>query len=121
MRCAADDGGTGCHAQSERRSGIDDGVIHGHDALAASSLIDPGVVSLQALHIEGKTRGERTAGETLGLPRHGAPLIAAAADGSFAQPAANAEVALEVDVERFYRLLNERLVGRAMTRRTRRR
>jgi inosine-uridine nucleoside N-ribohydrolase len=95
-----------------RRTGIDDGVIHAHDALAMASLIEPSIVSLQPMHIEVETRGELTAGETLGYRkpmRRSAPRLEASADGGLTPPEVNAKVALEVDVGRFLGLLTERL------------
>ena len=97
-----------------RRTGIDDGTIHAHDALAMASFIEPGIVSLHPMHIEVETRGEFTAGETLGyrksMPRS-APWQAASAESSLTSPEANAKVALEVDVGRFFGLLTERLAA----------
>ncbi len=49
-----------------RRTGLDEGVIHAHDALAMASILEPRVVSLTAMHIEVETRGEFSAGQTLG-------------------------------------------------------
>ena len=97
-----------------RRTGIDDGTLHAHDALAMASCIEPGLVSRHPMHIEVETRGEWTAGETLGYRRplrRSAPRQQAPSDSSLAPPAANAVVALEVDVGRFLELLTERLAA----------
>jgi purine nucleosidase len=102
------------HAQLEqvRSTGIDDAAVHAHDALAMASVIDPGILSLRPMHIEVETRGEFSAGETLGYRRpvrHSAPLAQAPAQATPTPPAPNANVALEVDVGRFLHLLTERL------------
>lgn len=90
-----------------------------HDPLALASMIDPGVVTLQDYFVDIETSGEITAGESVAyrrLPiRHSAPLEAAAparasapVDETF-KP--NARVAVDVDAERFLRLLITRLTA----------
>jgi len=97
-----------------RRTSVDDGVIHAHDALAMASLIDPGIVSLKPMHIEVETRGEYSAGQTLGYRkpmRRSAPLLPASTESSLTPPEENAMVALEVDVARFLALVVARLAA----------
>lgn len=90
-----------------------------HDPLALASMIDPGVVTLQDYFVDIETSGEITAGESVGYRRvpfrHSAPLESEAAarqplptDETF-HP--NAKVAVDVDAERFLRLLVTRLTA----------
>jgi inosine-uridine nucleoside N-ribohydrolase len=87
-----------------------------HDSLAVATFIDPTVVTLQELLVEVETAGVFTAGETVGYRqapvRRSAPMASETARGDSApifQP--NAKVALEVDAERFLRMLVERIGG----------
>jgi inosine-uridine nucleoside N-ribohydrolase len=84
-----------------------------HDALALGAFIDPSFVQLQDIHIELETKGELTAGETLGYRRaplrRSAPLAASAPPAADAVFQPNAKVALDVDSERFLSFLVERL------------
>lgn len=96
-----------------RRTGIDGRKLLVHDALALGAFIDPSFVELQDVHIEIETKGELTAGETVGYRkapmRRSAPLAGSsdlAQDAPF-QP--NAKVAMDVDSERFLSFLVERL------------
>jgi inosine-uridine nucleoside N-ribohydrolase len=95
-----------------RRRGIDGGQLLVHDALAVGCFIDPSFVELHDVHIEVETKGELTAGETVGYRkapmRRSAPLASApeSDDPSFQ---ANAKVALNVDSERFLSFLVDRL------------
>jgi inosine-uridine nucleoside N-ribohydrolase len=96
-----------------RRTGIDGRKLLVHDALALGVFIDPSFVELQDLHIEIETKGELTAGETVGYRktpmRRSAPLVGSsdlAKDAAF-QP--NAKVAMDVDSQRFLSFLVERL------------
>lgn len=97
--------------QLRRRGGSDQQLLV-HDALALGSFIDPSFVRREDFHIEIETSGEFTAGETVGFRkapiRRSAPLLDAAdsAEDSF-QP--NAQVAVDVDSERFVSFLIERL------------
>jgi len=86
-----------------------------HDSLAVAAFLDPSLVTLQDFFVEVETSGEYTAGETVGYrrapmrksaPTDNAP--AAAAEASF-RP--NAKVAMEVDVDRFLRMLIGRLAS----------
>jgi inosine-uridine nucleoside N-ribohydrolase len=101
------------HLEHVRGTGVDDGAVHAHDALTMASLIDPDILSLRPMRIEVETRGEFSAGETLGYRkpmRRSAPLQASA--GELLTPSeTNANVALGVDVPRFMRLLISRLAG----------
>jgi len=89
-----------------------------HDSLAVATLIDPTLVTLQALQVEVETAGELTAGETVGYRkapvRRSAPMAgpshAPRADSAAAfEP--NAKVALDVDAGRFLAMLVERISG----------
>jgi inosine-uridine nucleoside N-ribohydrolase len=91
-----------------------------HDPLALASMIDPAVVTLQDYFVDIETSGEITAGESVGyrrMPmRHSAPLdsdapINAAAPTTDEIFKPNANVAVDVDPERFFRLLISRLAA----------
>ena len=90
-----------------------------HDPLALASMIDPAVVTLQDYFVDIETTGEITAGESIGYRRapirRSAPLesealahASSAADETF-RP--NTKVAVDVDPERFFRLLLARLTA----------
>ena len=101
-----------------RKSGGNSGPTM-HDSLAVGSFLDPGVVTLRDYQIEIETAGEFTAGTTLGYlrapVRRSAPPLntanAPAADNNF-HP--NARVAVDLDQERFYKLLIGRITGKAL-------
>jgi purine nucleosidase len=87
-----------------------------HDSLAVATFIDPSVVTLKELFVEVETKGEVTAGETVGYrkaPVRRSPPMAgeapAKADASAFHP--NAKVALDLDAERFLAMLVERIGG----------
>ncbi|MGB9243258.1 MAG: nucleoside hydrolase [Candidatus Acidiferrales bacterium] len=92
-----------------------------HDPLTVANLIDPGILTLKDYYVEVETDGEFTAGETIGWAygpaRGSAPM--ALADKHEGSPVlateetfkANARVAMEVDAERFFRLLLGRLTA----------
>jgi inosine-uridine nucleoside N-ribohydrolase len=92
-----------------------------HDPLTVANLIDPGILTLKDYYVEVETEGEFTAGETIGWAygpaRGSAPM--ALADKHEGSPVlateenfkANARVAVEVDSERFFRLLLGRLTA----------
>ncbi len=97
-----------------RRTGVDDGVIHAHDALAMAAFIEPGILSVQPMHIEVETQGEFSAGQTLGYRRpirRSAPRLHAPADSAPPPSTANADVARAVDVARFLEMLVDRLTA----------
>ena len=86
-----------------------------HDSLAVGTFINPAVVTLQDLFVEIETAGTFTAGETIGYrkaPMRGSPPMA---NAPVATPSKefkpNARVALDVDVERFLKLLVDRIAG----------
>jgi pyrimidine-specific ribonucleoside hydrolase len=92
-----------------------------HDPLTVANLIDPGILKFQDYYVEVETQGEFTAGETVGYSyppaRKSESFVTAqtaapplAADDSF-RP--NAKVAMEVDPDRFFRLLLGRLTATA--------
>ena len=101
------------------RTGKDVTVVAMHDPLTVANLIDPGILTLRDYYVEVETSGELTAGETVGYPfgpaRKSAPLETGSA--SVASPEEpfrpNAKVAVEVDSDRFFRLLLGRLAGPA--------
>jgi inosine-uridine nucleoside N-ribohydrolase len=83
-----------------------------HDSLAMATFLDPSIVKLQDLYVEIETAGELTAGETVGYRK--APVRGSAPmANSPAQPSKpfvpNAKVALDVDTERFFKLLIDRI------------
>jgi inosine-uridine nucleoside N-ribohydrolase len=98
------------------RKGSGSPTVAMHDPLTIAWLIDPGILTLRDHYVEIETSGEWTAGESVGFThapmRRSAPLDtsepeAAEADQTF-KP--NARVAVEVDPERFFKLL-PRLTG----------
>jgi len=101
------------------RTGKDVTVVAMHDPLTVANLIDPGILTLRDYYVEVETSGELTAGETVGYAfgpaRKSAPLETGSA--SVAPPdepfRPNAKVAVEVDSDRFFRLLLGRLAGPA--------
>ena len=86
-----------------------------HDSLALATFLDPSLVTLQEMHVEVETRGEFTAGETLGYRRapirRSPPLAEGPAKVEETVFHPNAKVALDVDAERFLKLLVGRLTG----------
>jgi inosine-uridine nucleoside N-ribohydrolase len=94
-----------------------------HDPLTVANLIDPGILTLKEYYVEVETEGEFTAGETVGYAnapaRGSAPMTTAdrpggSGAGMLATEATfrpNAKVAVEVDAERFFRLLLGRLTA----------
>ena len=96
-----------------RKSGSNGGPVM-HDSLALAAFLDPGVVTLRDYYVEVETAGEYTAGETLGYTRaplrRSAPMANAPApvpDPMKFQP--NCKVAVDLDAERFFKLLIGRL------------
>ena len=94
-----------------------------HDPLAMAAFIDPSIVKTQKCHIEVETAGEFTAGETLGYcsgrpVRDSQPLLADLSQPATGmQPEAtatpNADVAVDVDVDKYFQLVMPRLLGKA--------
>ncbi len=88
-----------------------------HDSLALAVFLDPSLVTLRDMYVEVETAGEFTAGETLGNQRapvrRSAPFLdGAPKDGAKAGETAlraNAKVAVDVDADRFLKLLVGRL------------
>ena len=83
-----------------------------HDSLAMATFIDPTIVTLQDLYVEIETAGELTAGETVAYRkapvRGSAPLADAPALPS--RPfTPNAKVALDLNAERFFTMLIDRI------------
>ncbi|PYT27091.1 MAG: hypothetical protein DMG57_19520 [Acidobacteria bacterium] len=88
------------------------------DALTVAHVIDPGILKVKNYFIAVETSGEMTAGETVGYtqapifksaPLKASAITAASPDAPF-RP--NANVAIGVEPERFFRLFLERLTGR---------
>jgi pyrimidine-specific ribonucleoside hydrolase len=86
-----------------------------HDSLAVAAFLDPRVVTLRELYVDVETTGTLTAGETVGYrkapvrlspPMANTPVVQ---QSNWFQP--NAKVALEVDVDRFLKMLIERIAG----------
>jgi inosine-uridine nucleoside N-ribohydrolase len=86
-----------------------------HDSLAVGTLIDPTVVTLEAMHVEIETAGTLTAGETVGYRkapiRGSAPTATAPVAASPTEFKPNARVATDVNVDRFLQLLIDRIAG----------
>jgi inosine-uridine nucleoside N-ribohydrolase len=98
-----------------RKAGNNGGPVM-HDSLAVAAFLDPTVVTLHDYYIEVETSGEFAAGETLGYNRapihRSAPVAnSAAAPSELMTFKPNAKVAMELDAERFFKLL----VGRITT------
>lgn len=75
--------------------------IYLHDPLAVSIVIDPSLVSMQAMHIEIETQGEITQGMTVADRRSLKPAL---------KKPPNAEICVGVDAQRFVSFLLERIV-----------
>jgi purine nucleosidase len=90
-----------------------------HDPLTVAQLIDPSVVTLKDFFVEIETTGELTAGQSLGYAhgpvRRSAPLETGLPPGDSPEPEfkPNAKVAIEVDPDKFFRLLLARLTSAA--------
>jgi inosine-uridine nucleoside N-ribohydrolase len=91
-----------------------------HDALAVASLIDHDVITRKDYYVEVETAGEWTAGETIGYDGHGPIRKSPQMETSAPEPPAaevpfkaNAQVAVGVDPDRFFRLLIGRLTRTA--------
>jgi inosine-uridine nucleoside N-ribohydrolase len=90
-----------------------------HDPLTVANLIDPGILTLRDYYVEVETQGEFTSGETVGYSyppaRKSEPLSTALPASSASAPddsfRPNAKVAVEVDPDRFFRLLLGRLTA----------
>jgi inosine-uridine nucleoside N-ribohydrolase len=89
-----------------------------HDALAVASLIDHEVITRKDYYVEVETAGEWTAGQTLGYDGHGPVRKSPQMETSAPEPPPvevpykpNAQVAVGVDPDRFFRLLISRLTG----------
>jgi inosine-uridine nucleoside N-ribohydrolase len=91
-----------------------------HDALTVASLIDHDVITRKDYYVEVETVGEWTAGQTLGYDGHGPVRKSPQMETSAPEPPPaeipykpNAQVAVAVDPDRFFRLLIPRLTGSA--------
>lgn len=98
-----------------RRGGLDQRAMH--DPLAVATFIDRSLVKLQRYLVAVETRGELTAGETLGYSsgpiRRSASKQNPPADVSPNIPfVPNANVAVDVDSARFFQMFIDRLSGR---------
>jgi inosine-uridine nucleoside N-ribohydrolase len=88
-----------------------------HDPLTVAQLVDPSVVTLKDFFVEIETTGELTAGQSLGYVhgpvRRSPPLETGlpASDSPEAEFKPNAKVAVEVDPDKFFRLLLARLTA----------
>ena len=91
-----------------------------HDPLALATLLDPTLVKLKDFYVNIEIEGELTAGESVAYDhapvRHSAPLESGGTlDGRNADEPfhTNTKVAVDVDADRFMRLLVGRLTNRA--------
>ena len=90
-----------------------------HDPLTVASLIDPSLLTFTDYHVDIETEGEFTSGMSVGWAR--APVRGSAPMALAGPPApepdmsfhANANVATEVQPQRFFDLLIPRLAGTA--------
>jgi inosine-uridine nucleoside N-ribohydrolase len=101
-----------------RQGGSDSRAMH--DPLAVAAFVNRALVSLRQYFVAIETRGELTAGETVGYRE--APIRRSASNqNSSANPDAggayvpNANVAVDVDAEGFFRMFVGRLSGRQPT------
>lgn len=85
----------------ERAYGLAGGVMH--DPLAVAALIDPGVLQFERMHVAVELGGQYAVGQTLCDDRF---LRAGAGRDAAVRPGAppNAEVAVAVDADRFFKL-----------------
>lgn len=76
-----------------------------HDPLAVAALVDPEMLRFESMHVAVELRGEYTYGMTLCDHRHlKASDVKAGTEGILRGEEPNAEVAIAVDVERFWEL-----------------
>jgi inosine-uridine nucleoside N-ribohydrolase len=86
-----------------------------HDSLAMGTFINSSVVTLRDLYVDIETAGTLTAGETVGYskpPMRGSPPMAnapVATESADFKP--NVRVAVDVDVDRFLKMLVARIAG----------
>jgi inosine-uridine nucleoside N-ribohydrolase len=96
-----------------RTTRANEGQVLVHDPMTVGALVDPSLVMLQDMLIEIETRGELTAGETVGYHKGPVHRAAPMADASAMPPEdtfkPNCRVALDVDAPRFLELLVSRL------------
>jgi inosine-uridine nucleoside N-ribohydrolase len=87
-----------------------------YDPLAIAQAIDSTLLTTSPMHVDVETRGEFTRGETVANRRnsvernvlHGDRYVIEGLD----PVPANAQVAVNVDPEKFFRLFNSRLAGK---------
>ena len=86
-----------------------------HDSLAVATFVDPTVVSLRDLYVDVETAGSLTAGETVGYRkapvRMSPPMASAPSAPQSIEFKPNARVALDVDGDRFLKMLVDRIAG----------
>ena len=81
-----------------------------HDPLAVAALIDPEMMRFESMHVAVELRGEYTYGMTLCDYRHHEPsTIEGGTQGILRGEEPNAEVAVAVDVDRFWELFLDTL------------
>lgn len=83
--------------------GLDGGSMH--DPLAVAALVEPEILTFEAMHVQVELHGRHTYGMTLCDHRHLRPdTLAPEGSGVLRGGAPNAEVAVAVDVPRFWEL-----------------
>lgn len=87
-----------------------------HDALTVAHLLDPSILTLKDYYVQIETAGELSAGESVGYEtapvRFSAPMdTGLATDPPRLDFRANAKVAVDVDPDKFFKLLLQRLAG----------
>jgi inosine-uridine nucleoside N-ribohydrolase len=101
------------------RKGRDVTVVAMHDPLTVAHLIDPSILTLKDYYVQIETSGELTAGESVGYdhaPIRRSPLLDTgmpAPETPDAEFKRNAQVAVEVDPDKFFHLLLPRLTASA--------
>ena len=85
-----------------------EGSLHLYDSLAMAVAIDPSLVTLEDSYVEIETSDGPAQGMSVSHHKPFQRLL-------FRHPQTNARVALEVDVERFYEMFQERVLERIRT------
>ena len=104
-----------------RKAGRENPTFAMHDPLTVAHLIDPTILTLKEDYVQIETSGELTAGESVGYehaPIRRSPPLDTGLPFPTSEPAEpefkpNAKVAVEVDSDKFFRLLLSRLTAPA--------
>jgi inosine-uridine nucleoside N-ribohydrolase len=104
-----------------RKAGRENPTFAMHDPLTVAHLVDPTILTLKEDYVQIETSGELTAGESVGYehaPIRRSPPLDTGLPFPTSEPAEpefkpNAKVAVEVDSDKFFRLLLSRLTAPA--------